>query len=145
MRGTVNKMLLLGRLGQDPDIRATAGGTQIVAMNIATNELGDKDEQSGIRSNRTEWHRVILVGRNAEVAAQYLKKGSLVFICGHLKTRKFKDLNGYDRYTTEIIGDELQMMGGNDDAAGRQYNQAMDQAKDIHQQSYDNQQRALDV
>ena len=116
-RGTVNKVIILGRLGQDPDVRTTASGTQIVNLNVATNELGRADEQ-GNRQDVTEWHRIVLFGRTAEIASQYLNKGSQVYIEGRLQTRKWQDQNGQDRYSTEIVGNELQFIGGRNDNAG---------------------------
>ena len=118
-RGTVNKVIILGRLGQDPDVRTTASGTQIVNLNVATNEIGRADEQ-GNRQDVTEWHRIVLFGRTAEVAAQYLSKGSQVYIEGRLQTRKWQDQNGQDRYSTEIVGNEMQFIGGRNDNAGGQ-------------------------
>jgi single-strand DNA-binding protein len=115
-KGTVNKVIILGRLGQDPDVRTTASGTQVVNLNVATNELGRADEQ-GNRSDITEWHRIVLFGRTAEVASQYLRKGSQVYIEGRLQTRKWQDQNGQDRYSTEIVGNEMQFIGGRQDNA----------------------------
>lgn len=117
-RGTVNKVIILGRLGQDPDVRATASGTQVVNLNVATNELGPRDEQ-GNRQDSTEWHRIVLFGRMAENAANYLRKGSQVYIEGRLQTRKWQDQNGNDRYSTEIVGNEMQFIGGRGDAQGQ--------------------------
>lgn len=116
-KGTVNRVTILGRLGQDPDVRATAAGTQVVNLNVATNELGPKDE-SGMRQDQTEWHRCVLFGRTAEVAAQYLKKGSLVYLEGRLQTRKWQDQSGADRYSTEIVCFEMQLVGGRNEAGG---------------------------
>ncbi|MEJ2044209.1 MAG: single-stranded DNA-binding protein [Reinekea sp.] len=113
-RGTVNKVIILGRLGQDPDVRTTASGTQVVNLNVATNEVGRADEH-GNRQDITEWHRIVLFGRTAEVAAQYLSKGSQVYIEGRLQTRKWQDQNGQDRYSTEIVGNEMQFIGGRND------------------------------
>ncbi|MHA7881102.1 MAG: single-stranded DNA-binding protein [Saccharospirillum sp.] len=117
-RGTVNKVIILGRLGQDPDVRATASGTQVVNLNVATNELGPRDEQ-GNRQDQTEWHRIVLFGRTAEVAAQYLRKGSQVYVEGRLQTRKWQDQSGQDRYSTEIVGMEMQFIGGRGDNPGQ--------------------------
>ncbi|GGX69991.1 single-stranded DNA-binding protein [Saccharospirillum salsuginis] len=117
-RGTVNKVIILGRLGQDPDVRATASGTQVVNLNVATNELGPRDEQ-GNRQDSTEWHRIVLFGRMAENAASYLRKGSQVYIEGRLQTRKWQDQNGNDRYSTEIVGNEMQFIGGRGDNQGQ--------------------------
>lgn len=116
-RGTVNKVIVLGRLGQDPDVRATASGTQVVNLNVATNELGPRDEQ-GNRSDSTEWHRIVIFGRMAENAATYLRKGSQVYIEGRLQTRKWQDQNGVDKYSTEIVANEMQFIGGRSDNAG---------------------------
>jgi len=139
-KGTVNKCIILGRLGQDPEVRATATGTQVVTLSVATNEVGPKD-QNGQRQDITEWHRVVLWARTAEIAAQYLKKGSLVYIEGRLQTRKWQDQQGNDRYTTEIVGFEMQLMGGRDDSAGNQYNQATNQGQRMQQNSQQNQQQ----
>lgn len=116
-KGTVNKVIILGRLGQDPDVRTTASGAQVVNLNVATNELGRADEQ-GNRQDLTEWHRIVLFGRTAEVAAQYLSKGSQVYVEGRLQTRKWQDQNGQDRYSTEIVGNEMQFIGGRGDNQG---------------------------
>lgn len=117
-KGTVNKVIILGRLGQDPEVRSTASGTQVVNLNVATNELGRADEQ-GNRQDLTEWHRIVLFGRTAEVAAQYLSKGSQVYIEGRLQTRKWQDQAGVDRYSTEIVGNEMQFIGGRNDNASQ--------------------------
>lgn len=113
-RGTVNKVIVLGRLGQDPDVRATASGTQVVNLNVATNELGPPDDQ-GNRQDLTEWHRIVIFGRMAENAATYLRKGSQVYIEGRLQTRKWQDQGGNDRYSTEIVAREMQFIGGRSD------------------------------
>lgn len=111
-KGTVNKVIVLGRLGQDPDMRSTAAGTQVANLNVATTEMSAAD-QSGNRQEQTEWHRVVLFGKAAELAGQYLKKGSQVYIEGRLQTRKWQDQSGNDRYSTEIVGREMQFIGGN--------------------------------
>jgi single-strand DNA-binding protein len=116
-RGTVNKVIVLGRLGQDPEVRATASGTQVVNLNVATNELGPRDEQ-GNRADSTEWHRIVIFGRMAENAATYLRKGSQVYIEGRLQTRKWQDQNGVDKYNTEIVANEMQFIGGKSDNPG---------------------------
>ena len=98
-KGTVNKVIILGRLGQDPEVRATSSGMQIATLNVATNELGRKDQATGQRGpDETEWHRCVLFGRSAENAAKYLKKGSQVYLEGRLKTNKWQDQNGNDRF-----------------------------------------------
>lgn len=113
-KGTVNKVSLLGRLGKDPEVRATATGTQVVNLNVATREMGPKD-QAGQRAETTEWHRCILFGKTAEVAAMYLQKGSLVYLEGRLQTRSWEDQQGTTRYTTEIVCFEMQLVGGRND------------------------------
>lgn len=112
-KGTVNKVIVLGRLGQDPDLRATASGTAVANINVATNELGPKDPQSGQHQTQTEWHKIILFGRMAENANTYLRKGSQVYIEGRLQTRKWKDQQGFEKYSTEIVASEMQFIGGN--------------------------------
>ncbi|ATX77558.1 MULTISPECIES: single-stranded DNA-binding protein [Reinekea] len=129
-KGTVNRVIILGRLGQDPEARSTANGTQVVNLNVATNELGRADEQ-GNRPDLTEWHRIVLFGRMAENAAQYLKKGSQVYIEGRVQTRKWQDQSGQDRYSTDIIANDMQFIGGGgggqgggQQGSGGNYNQA---------------------
>ena len=107
----INKVILIGHLGQDPEVRALPSGSSIANLRIATTESW-KDKQSGEFKEQTEWHTVVLFGRTAEVAAEYLKKGSQVFIEGRLRTRKWQDKTGADRYSTEIIADQMQLLGG---------------------------------
>lgn len=111
----LNKVLLIGRLGQDPEVRYTHAGLVIASLNLATNS-SVKNKETGQWEDATEWHRVILFERLAEVVGEFLHKGSQVYIEGWLQTRKWQDQNGQDRYTTEIIGYELQMLGGNNDS-----------------------------
>lgn len=125
-KGTINKVHLLGRLGQDPDIRATASGTQVANLSIATNSR--TKDMNGNWVDQTEWHRVTLFGKTAEIAGQYLRKGSSVYVEGRIQTRKWQDQNGQDRYTTEIIGNEMQMIGGNE-SGQQQAQQPMQQAQ----------------
>ena len=106
----VNKAIILGSLGQDPDIRYTAGGAAVANISIATNEQW-KDKESGEMQERTEWHRVVFFGRLAEIVGEYLRKGSQVYIEGRIQTRKWQDKEGNDRYTTEIVANEMQMLG----------------------------------
>ena len=106
----VNKAIILGSLGQDPDIRYTAGGAAVANISIATNEQW-KDKQSGEMQERTEWHRVVFFGRLAEIVGEYLRKGSQVYVEGRIQTRKWQDKEGKDRYTTEIVANEMQMLG----------------------------------
>ncbi len=108
---SVNKVILVGNLGADPETRYLPSGDAVCNLNLATTEVW-KDKASGERREATEWHRVALFGRTAEVAAQYLRKGSQVYIEGRLQTRKWQDKNGQDRYTTEIRGDDMKMLGG---------------------------------
>lgn len=105
----INKVILIGRLGGDPDTRETAAGATVTNISVATSEKW-KDKSTGIENEKTEWHRVIFFNRLAEVARDYLKKGSNVYIQGKLQTRKWEDKEGNERYTTEIIANEMQML-----------------------------------
>lgn len=106
----INKVILIGNLGQDPERRAMPNGTAVTSISIATSENW-KDKNTGESKENTEWHRVIFFNKLAEIAADYLKKGSQVFVEGKLTTRKWQDKEGNDRYTTEIIANEMQMLG----------------------------------
>jgi single-strand DNA-binding protein len=106
----VNKVILVGNLGADPETRYTAGGTAITNIRIATSESW-KDKQTGENQERTEWHRVAFFNRLAEIAGEYLRKGSQVYIEGSLRTRKWQDQSGQDRYSTEVVASEMQMLG----------------------------------
>lgn len=106
---SVNKVMVLGNMGRDPEIRYTQGGDAIANLSIATSEKWK--DKSGEQHERTEWSRVVLFGRQAEVAGEYLKKGSTVWIEGRLQTRKYTDKDGVERYTTEIVADRMQMIG----------------------------------
>ena len=114
----VNKVILIGNIGKDPEIRYSAGGGAITNLTLATSESW-KDKQSGEQQERTEWHRVALFGRLAEIAGEYLKKGSKVYIEGSLRTRKWQDQSGQDKYTTEIVASEMQMLDGR--GTGQEY------------------------
>ena len=105
----INKVILIGNLGQDPEVRFTPSGTAVANLNLATSDTW-MDRQSGQRQERTEWHRVVLFNKTAEIAQQYLKKGSKVYIEGRLQTRKWQDQNGQDRYSTEIVANDMQML-----------------------------------
>ncbi len=106
----INKVILVGNLGQDPEVRYTPAGAAVTTISVATTEVwNDKD---GNKQERTEWHRVVFFRRLAEIAGEYLKKGSQVYIEGQLRTNKWQDKSGNDRYTTEIIANEMQMLGG---------------------------------
>jgi single-strand DNA-binding protein len=107
----LNKVLLVGNLGADPETRSMPSGMTVTNIRIATSESW-KDKASGAQQERTEWHSVALFGRLGEIASEYLRKGSQVFVEGKLRTRKWQDKQGNDRYTTEIIADNMQMLGG---------------------------------
>ena len=106
----VNKVIIVGRLGNEPEMRTMPNGEAIANLSVATSESWT-DKNTGDRREVTEWHRIVFYRRQAEVCGEYLHKGSLVYIEGRLKTRKWQDQNGQDRYTTEIQGDVLQMLG----------------------------------
>lgn len=108
----VNKVILVGNLGNDPETRSTANGNSMTNISVATAESW-KDKSTGETKERTEWHRVVFFGHLADIAGQYLQKGRQVYIEGSIRTRKWQDQNGQDRYTTEIIGNELEMLGAN--------------------------------
>jgi len=107
----INKVILIGHLGADPETRYMPSGGAVTNIRLATSESW-KDKQSGAQQERTEWHRVAIFGRLAEIAAEYLRKGSHVYIEGRLRTRKWQDNQGNERYTTEIVANEMQMLGG---------------------------------
>jgi single-strand DNA-binding protein len=113
----VNKVILIGHLGADPESRAMPSGSSVANLRIATTESW-RDKQSGEQQERTEWHRVALFGRLAEIASEYLRKGSQVYIEGSLRTRKWQDKQGNERYSTEIVGNEMQMLGGRGGGGG---------------------------
>ena len=113
----VNKVIIVGNLGKDPETRYMPSGSAVTNLRIATTESW-KDKQTGEAQERTEWHAVAMFGRLAEIAAEYLRKGSQVYIEGKLRTRKWQDKEGKDRYTTEIIVNEMQMLGGKSGGAG---------------------------
>jgi single-strand DNA-binding protein len=113
---SVNKVILLGNLGRDPETRYTTGGDAVTNLSIATSEQWK--DKSGEKQERTEWHRVVLFGRQAEVAGEYLKKGRSVYIEGRLQTRKYTDKDGVEKYSTEIVADRMQLLGSGRDSAG---------------------------
>lgn len=117
-KGSVNKVILIGNLGADPELRSTTSGSQVASLRIATSESWN-DRQSGERVERTEWHRVTLYGRLAEIAGQYLRKGSKIYLEGRLQTRKWQDKDGNDRYTTEVVANEMQMLDSRSEGSGR--------------------------
>ena len=106
----LNKVMLIGHLGRDPDVRYSASGQAVVNITLATSESW-KDKNTGDKQERTEWHRVVFFGRLAEIAGEYLKKGMQVYVGGRLQTRKWQDKEGNDRYTTEIVAADMQMLG----------------------------------
>ena len=107
----INKAILIGNLGNDPDIRYTASGTAIANISLATAESW-RDKNSGEQQERTEWHRIVFFGRLAEVVGEYLRKGSQIYVEGRIQTRKWQDKEGNDRYSTEVVANEMQMLGG---------------------------------
>jgi single-strand DNA-binding protein len=107
----VNKVILVGNLGVDPEVRYLPSGAAVANLRIATSEQW-KDKQSGEQQERTEWHRVVMFGRLGEIAGEYLRKGRQVYIEGSLRTNKWQDRDGNDRYTTEIVARDMQMLGG---------------------------------
>jgi single-strand DNA-binding protein len=113
----INKVILVGNLGADPETRYTANGGAITSIKVATSESW-KDKQTGEMQERTEWHRVKFFGRLAEIAGEYLRKGRQVYIEGSIRTDKFTDKEGNDRYFTDIIASEMQMLGGNPGEGG---------------------------
>lgn len=116
---SVNKVMIIGNLGRDPEVRYAASGSAICNLTLATSRQW-KDRNTGEKQEETEWHRVVLYDRLAEVAGEYLKKGSSCYIEGRLKTRKWQGKDGQDRYTTEIVADSLQLLGsrGSSGASG---------------------------
>jgi single-strand DNA-binding protein len=132
MRG-VNKVILVGQLGKDPETRHSAGGGAICNFSMATSEkYKDRDGQ---QVEKTEWHSIVIFGKLAEIAGEYLKKGSQVYIEGKIQTRKWQDKDGKDRYTTEIVANEMQMLGGKQDAAPKTGKQQAPAAADSFEDS----------
>lgn len=128
----VNKVILVGNLGADPETRFMPSGGSVTNVRLATSETW-KDKQTGQQQERTEWHRVVFFNRLAEVAAEYLKKGSKLYVEGSIRTRKWQDQSGQDRYTTEIVGNEMQMLdsrGGSSSggSGGADYDQSYPEA-----------------
>jgi len=113
---SVNKVILIGNLGRDPETRYTTGGDAVTNLNIATSETWK--DKAGEKQEKTEWHRVVLFGRQAEIAGEYLKKGRSVYIEGRLQTKKYTDKDGVEKYSTEIVGDRMQLLGSRDGGGG---------------------------
>lgn len=128
----VNKVIIVGRLGGDPDVRTMPNGDTVANISVATSESWN-DRNTGERREITEWHRIVFYRRQAEICGEYLKKGSQVYVEGRLRTRKWQDQNGQERYTTEIQGDVLQMLGNSQD--GNSNNQT--QNKPTQQKEWD--------
>ena len=114
---SVNKVILIGNLGKDPEVRYAPSGSAICNITIATSRV-TKDKTSGERQEQTEWHRVVMFDRLAEIAGEYLKKGKSVYIEGRLQTRKWTDKEGVERYSTEIVANEMTMLGGREGSGG---------------------------
>ena len=117
----INKVILVGNLGADPETRYTASGAAVTNLRLATSEVW-RDKQTGEQQERTEWHRVVMFNKLAEVAGEFLRKGSQVYIEGKLQTRKWQDQSGQDRYTTEVVANEFQMLGGRPGGGGYEDN-----------------------
>ena len=116
----VNKVILVGNLGKDPEVRNMPNGNVVANITLATTESW-KDKQSGEQQEKTEWHRIVMFRRLGEIAGEYLKKGSQVYIEGKLQTRKWQDNSGNERYTTEIVASEMQMLGGRGGGGGAEF------------------------
>ncbi len=119
----INKVILIGNLGADPETRHTAGGSAVTNLSLATTEAW-RDRQTGENQEKTEWHRIVMFSKLAEIAGEYLRKGSKVYIEGRLQTRKWQDRDGNDRWTTEIVANDMQMLdgrGGSDSLEGGGY------------------------
>ena len=132
----VNKVILIGNLGKDPEVRYTAGGTAVASFSLATSDR--IKNKSGEWEEKTEWHNITLWARLAEIAGEYLAKGKTVYIEGRLQTRKWQDKDGKDRYTTEIVGEKMQMLSGKGEGGGGQ-RQGQGGGGKPSQQDYNNQ------
>ncbi|MEZ5524932.1 MAG: single-stranded DNA-binding protein [Pseudomonadales bacterium] len=140
----VNKVILVGNLGQDPETRYLPSGGAVTNVTLATSETW-KDKQTGQQQERTEWHRVVFFNRLGEIAGEYLRKGSKIYVEGSLRTRKWQGQDGQDRYTTEIVASEMQMLdsrGAGDSFGGGQYQQSAPQQNTAPQQGMAPQQPA---
>jgi len=113
---SVNKVILVGNLGRDPETRYTTGGDAVTNIRLATTDVWK--DKNGEKQERTEWHNIVFYGRQAEIAGEYLKKGRQIYVEGRLQTRKWQDKDGQDRYTTEIIADRMQMLGSREGGGG---------------------------
>lgn len=131
----VNKVVLVATLGKDPEVRFGQSGNAMANVTMATSEQW-KDKQTGEKKEKTEWHRVVFFNRLAEIVGEYLKKGSQVYIEGKLQTRKWTDKDGNDKYTTEIVASEMQMLGGRNDNQGQQQPDPQQQHQQAKQNGY---------
>jgi single-strand DNA-binding protein len=113
MAGSVNKVIIIGNLGRDPEVRSLQNGNKVANLNVATTDSWNNKE-TGQREERTEWHRIVIYGKVAEIAEKYLKKGRSAYFEGQLRTRKWTDKDNQERYTTEIVVDQMTMLGGGD-------------------------------
>lgn len=144
--GSINKVMLIGNLGRDAELRYTPGGAAVATLNLATTETF-KDKQ-GQKKENTEWHRIVVWGKTAEVLQDYLKKGKSIYVEGKLQTRKWKDKEGQDRYTTEIRGDRIVLLSGGNGRdtsgpTGDSHVRDEDVAYEMEQESYDQQRGGL--
>lgn len=128
----INKVILIGNLGADPEVRYLPSGSAVANLRIATSESW-KDKENGTTQEQTEWHRVVYFNRLAEIAGEYLRKGAKIYVEGSIRTRKWQDKNGQDRYTTEIWGKELQMLDSK--GAGASSSASMNQSRTNQQQN----------
>jgi len=126
---SVNKVIIVGNLGRDPEVRYTPNGSAVCNVSVATTRQW-KNKESGDKQEETEWHRVVFYDRLAEIAGEYLKKGRSVYVEGRLKTRKWQDKEGKDQYTTEIVAMEMQMLGGREGGGGGSGNAGEDRGED---------------
>ncbi|CAM4389992.1 MAG: Single-stranded DNA-binding protein [Legionellaceae bacterium] len=137
----INKVILIGNLGAEPEVRATPAGSTVTTVRLATSDTWT-DKKTGEKQERTEWHRVVFFNRLGEIAGQYLKKGSKVYVEGAIRTNKWQDKDGQDRYTTEIIADEMQMLDSpNQNSARESFTPAqpssMPQPKEMQMPNFD--------
>jgi single-strand DNA-binding protein len=132
----INKVILVGHLGKDPEVRHATSGGAVTNITVATSESW-KDKNSGEKQEKTEWHRVVFFGKLAEIAGEYLKKGSQVYLEGRLQTRKWQDKEGKDRYTTEIVAGEMQMLGRSGESEGKAVGTQGAKATAEHQGGFD--------
>ena len=130
---SLNKVMLIGNLGKDPEVRYTAGGTAVASFSLATSDR--IKNKNGEWEEKTEWHNITLWARLAEIAGEYLSKGKTVYIEGRLQTRKWQDKDGKDRYTTEIVGEKMQMLSGKGEGGGGQRPAGRPQQQDQNQGS----------